>query len=154
MKNVFIALLPPVLAGCLAAAPGRPAYWTLEIGSARRVASATVCAPYSGQRLAVLRPDGSVAFDPCNSFAASPSAIVRDALVARGAEGVLSVRRLALDCRKTGRRDALVELEVTSGGRVSSGSASEPTADGNYTAAFSRAFERACAVAFEGLSGR
>jgi len=88
---------------------------------------------------AVLRSDGSIAFDPRNSFAAAPGSIIKDAVVGRGGEGSLFVRRLALDCRAEGRRDAVVSLEIVSGNRASKGNAAEPTADGNYSKAFSSA---------------
>ena len=58
---------------------------------------------------------------------------------------------LALDCRAEGRRNAVVSLEIVSGDRVSKGDATEPTADGNYSASFSRAFSKAYAHAIEGL---
>jgi len=143
--------LLPVLAGCLGPAPKPPVNWTIEIAEDAKVVSAVVCAPYGAQRLAVLRPDGSIAFDPRNSFAAAPAAIVKDALVERRGAGALVVRRLALDCRSAGRRDAVVDLEVSAGDVVSRGSAAEPTADGNYTAAFSRAFSKAYREARNGL---
>ncbi len=47
--------------------------------------------------------------------------------------------------------NAVVSLEIVSGDRVAKGDATEPTADGNYSAAFSRAFSKAYAHAIEGL---
>lgn len=143
--------LIPALAGCLSSAPKPPVNWTIDVAAEAKVASAVVCAPYAGQRLAVLRADGSIAFDPFNSFAAAPGSIIKDAVVARRGEGALVVRRLALDCRAAGRRDAVVELEIALGDRLGKGEAAEPTADGNYSAAFSRAFEKAYTQAHEGL---
>ena len=143
MKKIAMMLLVPALAGCLGAPPKPPVNWTIEVATDAKVASVVVCAPYGGQRLAVLRQDGSIAFDPCNSFAAAPAAILKDAVSARRGEGALVVRKLALDCRAEGRRDAVVELEVALGDRTGRGSAAEPTAGGNYTAAFSTAFEKA-----------
>ena len=140
-----------VLTGCLGSAPKPPVNWTIDIESDVKVAFATVCAPYGGQRIAVLRPDGSIAFDPRNAFAAAPGSIIKDAVVGRKGEGSLIVRKLALDCRAEGRRDAVVALEIVSGDRVGKGDATEPTADGNYSAAFSRAFSKAYAEAIEGL---
>ena len=67
-------------------------------------------------------------------------------------EGSLFVRKLALDCRAEGRRNAVVSLEIVSGDRVAKGDATEPTDDGNYSAAFSRAFSKAYANAIEGLT--
>ncbi len=150
MKKFALFLLAPALAGCLGSAPQPPVNWTIDVKTDAKVAFATVCAPYGGQRIAVLRPNGSIAFDPYNAFAASPGAILKDAVVARGGKGALFVRRLALDCRATGRRDAVVELEITDGKKTAKGSAFESTADGNFSAAFSRAFESAYTKAMEG----
>jgi len=149
MKKFALLLLAPALAGCLGTAPKPPVNWNIEVETDAKVAFATVCAPYGGQRIAVLRPDGSIAFDPFNSFAASPGAILKDAVVGRGGKGALFVRRLALDCREAGMRNAVVELEIADGTHTAKGSASEPTADGNFTAAFSRAFGSAYAKATE-----
>ena len=151
MNKLSVPLAALALTGCLGAPPKPPVNWTIEVASVAKVASVTVCAPYGGQRLAVLRQDGSIAFDPCNSFAATPMAILRDAVSSRRGEGALVVRRLALDCRAEGRRDAVVELEIAIGDRTGRGAAAEPTADGNYTAAFSAAFEKAFAQAREEL---
>ena len=150
MKKTAL-LFVPVLAGCLGSAPQPPVNWTIDIESDAKVAFAAVCAPYGGQRIAVLRPDGSIAFDPCNAFAAAPGSIIKDAVVGRKGEGSLFVRKLALDCRAEGRRDAVVSLEIVSGDRVGKGEATELTSDGNYSAAFSRAFSRAYANAIEEL---
>ena len=150
MKKTAL-LFVPVLAGCLGSAPKPPVNWTIDIEPDAKVAYAAVCAPYGGQRIAVLRPDGSIAFDPRNAFAAAPGSIIKDAVVGRKGEGSLFVRKLALDCRAEGRRNAVVSLEIVSGERVSKGDATEPTDDGNYSAAFSRAFSKAYAHAIEGL---
>ena len=83
--------------------------------------------------------------------AAAPGSIIKDAVVGRKGEGSLFVRKLALDCRAEGRRDAVVSLEIVSGDRVGKGEATELTSDGNYSAAFSRAFSRAYADAIDGL---
>lgn len=147
MKKFAFFALATALAGCLGPAPKTPAYWTIDVESDAKAAFVTVCAPYGGQRIAVLRQDGSIAFDPANSFAASPSAILKDALVVRGGKGALMIRRLALDCRAAGRRDALVEIDYILGERTGKGSASVTTSDGNYSTAFSRAFEKAYAQA-------
>ncbi len=143
MKKFAAVIFAFACAGCLSPAPKSPVNWTVDIDTDDKCAFAMVCAPYGGQRIAVLRPNGSIAFDPFNAFAASPSAIIKDAVVARGGTGTLVVRRLALDCRRPGRRDALVELELTDGKQTFKGSAAEPTADGNFTAAFSHAFKQA-----------
>jgi len=152
MKKIAAYVSAFLTAGCLGSAPKTPAYWTIEADAAEKAASVVVCAPYGGQRLAVLRANGSIAFDPCNSFAASPAAILKDALVARGGSGVVTVRKIALDCREAGRRDAVVELDIALGDRAASGSASVSAADGNYTAAFTRAFAQAHAKARKELA--
>ena len=150
MKKIAL-LAVPVLAGCLGSAPKPPVNWTIDIEPDAKVAYAAVCAPYGGQRIAVLRPDGSIAFDPRNAFAAAPGSIIKDAVVGRKGEGSLFVRKLALDCRAEGRRNAVVSLEIVSGERVSKGDATEPTDDGNYSAACPRALSWSEAHASEGL---
>ena len=138
--NKFAALIfAAAAAGCLGPAPKPPANWTIDVDADVKASFVTVCAPYGGQRIAVLRQNGSIAFDPCNSFAAAPASILKDALVSRG--GKLSL----------GQRDALVELELSSGDRTAKGTASVPTPDGNYTSAFSRAFAKAFDEARKGL---
>ena len=182
-------LLTPVLAGCLGPAPTAPENWTIECaevprgGDVRtaetvRLAQVNVRAPFDGRRFAVLRPDGSVAFDAFNGFAAPPAALLRGAaedffartpvyrraVAANSAASArysleISVTRLALDCRREGRREASVALSlVVLDGRtiqaVHHGEASSPTDDGNYSAAFSRAFTDALAAAFLVPSGK
>ena len=149
MNKPLMLLLVFAAAGCLGPAPKPPVTWTIDFSTDEKVASAMICAPFAGERLAVLRADGSIAFDPCNAFAASPLSIIRDASVGRRGEGALIVRKLALDCRSAGRRDAVVELEIVRDAVVARGAATEPTADGNYTAAFSRAFTAAFTQARE-----
>ena len=176
---LIITSLALALTGCLSSPPEAPVNWTVEWMPGGDTAAVSprfglvrpslvvVRAPYDGSRIAVLRPDGSIAFDAFNVFAASPAALLRgavgDVLSASGEfAGVLdaassanaqylaevTVRRLALDCRKEGRRDACVDLTFTllEGRRpvaTKSASASEPAPLGNYSAAFSAAFARA-----------
>lgn len=176
-KCLSTVLLLPVLAGCLSSAPPAPANWIIswtppagtvsgETGARPcvKLLSVDVRAPYNGTRLAVLRADGSVAFDAYNAFAAAPSALLRgaaaDVLAASGAFDrvvapgstasapvalELTVTRLALDCRAEGRRDASVALTLTAvaNRRVlasAAGEAAVPVPDGDYSAAFSKAF--------------
>ena len=177
----------PALAGCLSSAPKAPVNWTIEPVAATvprvqaqkygavRVAQVSVRAPYDGLRLAVLRRDGSVAFDSFNSFASSPSALLRgaaqDVAEASGlfkevvhqsssaaAPHVLevTVTRLALDCRVEGARVATVELTVCLvGGRevvgTARGAGTTPAGSGDYTAAFSSAFTSAMSDALRKL---
>lgn len=177
-------------AGCLGTGPKAPANWTIEIARAGaaapaggsgaglpavRVASVGVRPPYDGTRLAVLRPDGSIAFDSFNVFAAPPAQILRgtvqDALEAAGAQTVAAnsqaqaaasveavVTRIALDCREKDRRDAVVELTLAlvEGRRVKASAKGEGRAGtdgGDYSAAFSRAFASAMEAAVQKLAG-
>ena len=150
MKRILILSALALLAGCLGSAPKRPTCWTIETEPLTAVGRVVVSAPYSGTRFAVLRADGSLAFDPGNVFAAAPSVILGDAIQSRRRPGVLTVRKLALDCREAGRRDAVVELEIVRKGEPArKGAAAVGTADGNYTAAFSAAFATAYRQAVE-----
>ncbi|MBO7483476.1 MAG: membrane integrity-associated transporter subunit PqiC [Kiritimatiellae bacterium] len=182
-----VALLACALAGgCIGRAPHASVKWNVEIPSRSvlaaakakyglvRIAQVAVRAPYDGTRFAVLRADGSIAFDGGNAFAASPAAILRgaseDAVRASGLfTGVvhasssaavthsleISVTRLALDCREKGAREAVVDVSVTLlGGRevvaATRGTASVP-AEADYTAAFSAAFASAISNALSAL---
>jgi ABC-type uncharacterized transport system auxiliary subunit len=188
---VLIAALP-LLAGCLGTAPKAPRNWTVDWSgpSADAAAEAAagapsakllqleVLAPYGGTRLAVLRGDGSVAFDHFNSFAAQPASLLKGAAfdvveqsgvfsrVVRPSSSAaadfaleVTVTRLALDCRAEGRTEASVALSATLvGGRavVSSAraEASAPVSGGNFSAAFSRAFEESLLAAVRSLKAR
>lgn len=130
MKRLMAIFCMPLVAGCLTASDPDVTFWPLEYqgrGSAAadaarygvvRMLSVSVRPPYAERRLSVLRANGSIAFDPCHEFAASPSllarSVVAEAMVASGlfksvvgpssaiasdvsAEVVIS--RLALDCR-------------------------------------------------------
>lgn len=168
-------------------APKAPAQWTVSFdqpavfaaGTPRfetvRLSQVVVRAPYDVTRLAVLRKDGSVAFDPFNAFAAQPAALLKgaaqDVLEASGlfakvvhgnssAHAGLSaevvVRQLALDCTKEGERTAKVSLTLVllDGRRVSAsvpGEGSAKATDGNYSAAFSSAFTAALTGALAAL---
>lgn len=139
MRRLFLILPLFALAGCLSSAPQPPVNWLIETAQLPRFSAVSVAAPYDDGRLPVLRVDGSIAFDPCNAFAARPSQLLRNALTADREAPFLFVERLALDCRAAGRRDAVAEVSLTVGGRTFSGSARVPTADGDYSAAFTRA---------------
>ncbi len=158
-----------LLSGCLGPGPQPPAYWTMESAEAHlesttrapiRLGLVKVRVPYDGMRLAVLRADGSLAFDPCNSFAARPEDLVGGVAAdmfasgrAAPGGGVVDVTatRIALDCRTEGRRIATVELVATlREGRGESrtvrlvkGAAAIDADDGNYTRAFSQALVQA-----------
>lgn len=149
IESVLLAavLTGTCLTGCLSSAPAPATNWYIEVNASDKVASVNVVAPYNSNRLAVLRADGSVAFDPLNAFAASPAALISGQLISRQGVGTLTVMRLALDCRQPGKRLALVELRLDRNGQAAFAKATVPTADGNYTAAFSAALERAYADA-------
>lgn len=187
MEKLYVGSVAALLlCGCISSAPKTPENWAIEFWRAGveddagergedaaeklgavRIGQVAVRAPYDGTRLAVMRADGSLAFDGYNAFAAPPSQMLRgavhDAVAACGAfERVLpantaaaceltletTVTRIALDCRKEGRRDAVIELSlVLLKGReviaMAHGEGKAATSDGDYSAAFSRALARA-----------
>lgn len=191
MKQLTALAVLPLLAGCLTSVPPSVATWTIAYAPARaassavpaegaprgsvRIAQVVVRAPYDAKALAVLRPNGSLAFDPYNQFAALPAALlkgaVQDAFLAHGAfraavpsasqvatelSAETTVTRLALDCRTPGERRATVALTVLLvKDRVAyasaAGEGSADAADGDYTRAFSEAFSRAVAAALARL---
>lgn len=188
MKRVaFILLSVSFLGGCLSSAPKAPVNWTIEAKATHqtpapqakwgpvRIAQVTVRAPYDGQKLAVLRKNGSIAFDAFNAFAAAPSALLRgaardvaenSALFARVLHASssaatpyaleISVTRLALDCRKEDRREARCELTaLLLKGReivgIAHGEASRPMGAGDFSASFSMAFTSALSSALNQL---
>ena len=147
MKNnarVTVAfLMPTLLAGCLVTSPTESSDWNVECTDAAmhlatkprfgvaRLVLVEMRAPYSAREIAVLRADGSIAFDPCNAYAAAPvqlmkgvameslersglfSAVVGAASSADAdVEVEVSVSRLALDCREDGSRRAVASLSV------------------------------------------
>lgn len=139
-----------------------------------RVSNVSVRPPYDMQRLAVLRKDGSIAFDPRNSFASTPAQLLRgaalDALAASGRfkrvltgtssaaadlNAEITVTLVALDCRRDNQRDATIELtlSIIEGREVvfsSRGKGTAATPDADYSAAFSRAFAIAINDALRG----
>lgn len=192
LRLALIACLG-LLSGCISSSAPQVSTWTVEFAGDResassatssgegaphgvvRVSQVSVRAPYDVKPIAVLRADGSVAFDPYNQFAALPSALLRgavqDALQSRGrfAAAVSSlsrlsaelaaevtVTRLALDCRGQGARRAVVELEVVllkdrALYASSRGVGEADASGGDYSQAFSQAFSRAAADAMERL---
>ncbi len=181
MKRFFILpVLAIAMGGCFSSRPPAARNWVVEWnrsavgggGEARkygvaRLASVSVRAPYDTTRIAVLRPDGTIAFDAYNLFAVAPSLVVRgaaeDTLAASGMfERVIPassqasasvavevvVTAIALDCRNDGKRDAFVALTATllDGRRIVASSSQEgraATSSGDFSAAFSRAFVQA-----------
>ena len=183
MRKLIAFALLPVLTGCLTASAPKVKQWLLEYkGQVRvatpakyevgRVSQVLVRSPYNETGIAVLRADGSMAFDPYNEYAANPmlmlKGVVFDAMDASGLFGVVvnpssSVRssvsvevfisRLALDCRKEGERKAVasVRVRLLADAEKTLYAQSEGEADakdGNYGAAFSTALSAALNSAF------
>jgi len=187
MKTLPILLLP-LIAGCLAAAPKAPTNWTVDWERAAtrpapsenpsfdsvRISAVQVRAPFGGTRIAVLRSDGSMAFDAMNVFAVSPALLLKgatfDAADASGLFGRIVtadsgaktrysmevyVTRLALDCRNEGRRVASVSLVLTllEGRNVVASVRADGAEDAkaDYSAAFSTAYAHAIRGALDKL---
>ena len=178
MKKIVAFLVLPVLVGCLSASSPKVTQWLLEYrGPVRatrlpkyevgRVSQILVRSPYNEIGIAVLRADGSMAFDPYNEYAANPTALLKgvalDAMDASGLFGTVlnpssTVRssalvevligRLALDCRKEGERKAVASARVriiADGEKplCAKGEGEADAKDGNYGAALSDALSRA-----------
>ena len=183
MKKLIASLLIPVLSGCLTASSPRVTQWLLEYkGTVRepqaakydvgRVLQVLVRSPYNEVGIAVLRADGSMAFDPYNEHAANPTAILKgvvfDAMDASGLFGAVVnpsssvksqamaevlVSRLVLDCRKEGERRAVAAVRVrliADDGKAlyAQGEGAADAKDGNYGAALSDALSTALNTAF------
>ena len=178
-RLVLTPVLSVLLAGCFTTATPPVANWALTPDAAVapvaespklgevRFAVVSVRAPYDGKPMAVMRPDGSLAFDAYNQFASVPSALVKGAAldVLRGTgifRGVqpsittadvdtsleLMIDEFALDCRTAGERKASVRLTLAMVRRrqvvaVGRATAAAGTDDGNYSKAFGTAFARA-----------
>lgn len=143
-RIVTITALSLLLAGCLASAPKAPKYWNIDADSDLKVSEISVAAPYDGQRFVILRPDGSVAFDGFNSFSARPVQLIDASVCIDYGSPTLFVRKLALDCTVKGERKAVVELWLGEDPQTSvQGVGISDAADGNYSRAFSEAFESA-----------
>lgn len=183
MKKLIAVALAPVLSGCLSASSPKITQWLLEYkGPAKaaeaakyevgRVSQVLVRSPYNETGIAVLRADGSMAFDPYNEYAANPTALLKglafDAMDASGLFGSVVnasssvkssvsaevlVTNLALDCRTEGTRKAVAAVWVrliADDGKVAyaRGEAEADAKDGNYGAAFSVALSAALNSAF------
>ncbi len=186
MKKIVAFSLLSLLAGCLSANSPKVTQWLLEykgpVKATRipkyevgRVSQILVRSPYNETGIAVLRADGSMAFDPYNEYAANPTALMRsvvfDAMDASGLFGTVvnpssSVKssalvevligRLALDCRREGERKAVASARVriiADGERAlyAKGEGEADAKDGNYGAALSDALSKALSSAFEQL---
>ena len=179
MRKVAAFLSLALLAGCFTTQPPPVVSWTIapkgavpavsetpKLGEAR-LAVVSVRAPFDGKPIAVLRADGSMAFDAYNQFSSVPSALVKGASldVLRGTglfKGVqpsittadvdtaleLMVDEIVLDCREAGARKATVRLtlamvrkrQVIAVGRAT---AATDAPDGNYSKAFGQSFAQA-----------
>lgn len=183
MKKLIALSLIPLLSGCLSASSPKVTQWLLEYkGPVRatrltkyevgRVSQVLVRSPFNEVGIAVLRADGSMAFDPYNEYAANPTAMLKgfvfDAMDASGLFGTVvnpssSVRsqalvevlvsRLVLDCRKEGERKAVAAVRVrliADDGKAlyAQGEGVADAKDGNYGAALSDALSTALNTAF------
>ena len=166
---------PPQPKSWVVSAPRKPAL-EVNITKVARLGSLSVAAPYDKPAMAVRRKDGSIAFDAYNVFATSPSSLLRAPLATLlGADGRFGrilpssstartgttveavVNDLSLDCREEGRRIARVSLSlaVVENREVKEfldGDGESDVADGDYSAAFSAAFEKAVSAAMAGTS--
>ena len=166
---------PPQPKSWVVSAPRKP---TLEMNVTKvaRLGSLSVAAPYDKPAMAVRRKDGSLAFDAYNVFATSPSSLLRAPLAALLSENgrfgrILPssstaragmtveavVNELSLDCREEGRRIARVSLSlaIVENREVKEfldGEGAVDVAEGDYSAAFSAAFEKAVSAAMAGAS--
>ena len=147
--------------------------------SVTRQGAVTVTAPFDSTSFVVRRADGSVARDPYNVFASPPSTLLRAAVRARlEADGRFGrvvpqsssasadvqvevlVRDLSLDCTAPERRTsrAAVSIDVLRADRGArtvilsgDGDGTGDVKDGNYSAAFSQAFDAALVGALRNL---
>ena len=147
--------------------------------SVTRQGALTVAAPFDSTSFVVRRADGSVARDPYNVFASPPSTLLRAAVRARlEADGRFGrivpqsssasadvqvevlVRDLSLDCSQAERRTtrASVSIDVLRAGRGArtvilsgDGAGTGDAAKGDYSAAFSQAFDAALVAALKAL---
>ena len=182
-------------AGCLTSVPQPPKTWSIDpvvhdvasdVAEGRqsafattRLGSVSVAAPCDRTSFMVRRADGSVAFDPCNAFAAPPASLMKvpvmSCLAADGRFGrvvgqssvatadaavEVLVRDLSLDCRTEGRRMARAEVRLdvinTSRGPravvfAADGVGEADAGNGNYSAAFSAALDSAIVTALRSL---
>ena len=150
--------------------------------SVTRQGAVTVTAPFDSTSFIVRRADGSVARDSYNVFASPPSALLRAAVRARlEADGRFGrvvpqsssasadvqvevlVRDLSLDCTDAERRTsrAAVSIDVLRASRGAravilsgDGSGTADAKGGDYSAAFSQAFDAALESALRDLKAQ
>ena len=177
MKKLIAVLSVPALAGCLTATSPEVSQWNLEYtGGSRpaqtakydvvRISQVLVRSPYNVSGIAVLRANGSMAFDPYNEYAAQPSSLLKGVVfealeasdlcrtvvnpsssIRSSASVEVMVTKLALDCREGDARRAVAGVLVRILGQdsfeVARGEGESDAANGNYGAAFSRAVSAA-----------
>ena len=166
---------PPQPKSWVVSVPRKPSL-EVNVTKVARLGSLSVAAPYDKPAMAVRRKDGSLAFDAYNVFATSPSSLLRAPLAVMLSENgrfgrILPssstartgttveavVNDLSLDCREEGRRIARVSLSlaVVENREVKEfldGEGEADVAEGDYSAAFSAAFEKAVSTAMAGAS--
>lgn len=175
----FSSSVPPPRAWTVSPADVTPAAPTPGAFAVTRQGAVTVAAPFDSTSFVVRRADGSVARDPYNVFVSPPSALLRTAVRARlEADGRFGrvvpqsssasadvqvevlVRDLSLDCTDAERRvtRAAVSVDVLQSGRGTrtvilsgDGSGMGDAKEGNYSAAFSQAFDAALVNALKSL---
>ena len=186
-RQTIVILASALLSGCLVSSPTERADWNVECAASTlraaersrygvaRLSLVELRAPYTVREMAVLRANGSVAFDPCNAYAASPVQLMKgvaleslersglfSAVVGSGSsvdpdvDVEVAVTRLALDCREEGSRRAVASLSVRlvrSHGMVAYavGSGSADASKPDYSAAFSAAVTSAFSDALNKL---
>ena len=184
MKTARLTLTIPMatfIAGCLTSSPVERTDWNVECTDAAlrvaekpkfgvvRLSLVELRAPYTVREVAVLRPNGSIAFDPCNGYASAPVQLVKGvameslersglfkAVVGSGStadadvDAELAVTRLALDCREEGVRRAVatLSLRLVRAHRIVDVVTGEGAADASQTSDFSAAFSAAVTDAF------
>ena len=174
-KTTVLVLIPPILSGCLSTSPAEHTDWNIECSEAAlrvaakpkfgvaRLSLVEMRAPYTVREMAVLRANGSVAFDQCNAYAASPVQLVKGvALESLSRSGLfkavvgasssadsdieveVAVTRLALDSREKDslRAVAVLSVRLVSARKISAyvtGSGSADASGHDFSAAFSSA---------------
>lgn len=166
---------PPQPKSWVVSAPRKPSL-EVNVTKVARLGSLSVAAPYDKPAMAVRRKDGSLAFDAYNVFATSPSSLLRSPLAAllsengrfgrilpssstarTGTTVEAVINDLSLDCREEGRRIARVSLSlaVVENREVKEfldGEGEADVVEGDYSAAFSAAFEKAVSTAMAGAA--
>ena len=174
MAGGCLVSAPPQPKSWVVSAPRKPTA-DLSVAKVARLGSLSVAAPYDKPALAVRRKDGSIAFDAYNVFATTPSSLLRAPLATllegggtfgrilpssstarTGTTVEAVVNDLFLDCREEDRRIARVSLSlaVVENREVKDfldGEGEADVADGDYSAAFSAAFEKAISSALATL---